>query len=84
MDTLHEALKAYNWKEVPATAEKYGHGHINVTYVIPAPDGARYILQRVNKNVFKKPVELMENVAAVTNLFAWKPNYVFLPRKFPR
>ena len=67
MDTLHEALKAYNWKEVPATAEKYGHGHINVTYVVPAPDGARYILQRVNKNVFKKPVELMENVAAVTN-----------------
>ena len=67
MDTLREALNAYNWKEVPATAERYGHGHINVTYVIPAPDGARYILQRVNKNVFKKPVELMENVAAVTN-----------------
>ena len=67
MDTLFEALKAYNWKECPATAERYGHGHINVTYVIPAPDGARYILQKVNKNVFKKPVELMENVAAVTN-----------------
>ena len=67
MDTLREALQAYNWKEVPATAERYGHGHINVTYVIPAPDGARYILQRVNKNVFKQPVELMENVAAVTN-----------------
>ena len=67
MDTLREALDAYNWKEVPATAERYGHGHINVTYVIPAPDGARYILQRVNKNVFKTPGELMENVAAVTN-----------------
>ena len=70
MDTLREALNAYNWKEVPATAERYGHGHINVTYVIPAPDGARYILQRVNKNVFKQPVELMENVAAVTNYLA--------------
>ena len=67
MDTLHEALRAYDWKEVPSTAERYGQGHINVTYVIPGADGARYILQRVNKNVFKKPVELMENVAAVTN-----------------
>ena len=67
MDTLFEALKAYDWKEVPSTAERYGQGHINVTYVIPGADGARYILQRVNKNVFKKPVELMENVAAVTN-----------------
>ena len=67
MDTLHEALEAYAWKEPPSTAKRYGKGHINVTYVIPGADGERYILQRVNKNVFKQPVELMENVAAVTN-----------------
>lgn len=70
MDTLHEALLAFDWKEIPATAERYGHGHINVTYVIPDSEGRNYILQRVNKNVFKKPVELMENVAAVTNYLA--------------
>ena len=47
----------------------YGSGHINDTYSVTcnqAGTPVRYILQRVNHNVFKKPVELMENVARVT------------------
>ncbi|MDO5602735.1 MAG: mucin desulfatase, partial [Oscillospiraceae bacterium] len=30
-------------------------------------DGARYILQRINTDVFKKPDELMENIVGVTD-----------------
>ena len=45
-------------------------GHINDTYVVEylLDDGAteKYLLQRINTNVFKKPVELMENVMGVT------------------
>ena len=47
----------------------YGSGHINDTYCVnysQAGTAVRYILQRVNHSVFKKPVELMENVARVT------------------
>jgi Ser/Thr protein kinase RdoA (MazF antagonist) len=48
----------------------FGRGHINDTYVVSfrQPDGAkcRYILQRINRFVFKDPEALMENVERVT------------------
>ena len=51
-------------------------GHINDTYVVKyeAEDGTilRYLLQRINVNVFKKPVELMENVCGVTSFLREK------------
>ena len=40
----------------------YGSGHINDTYCIwvdQAGQRIRYILQRVNHNVFKQPIPLM-------------------------
>ena len=46
----------------------YGSGHINDTYSLTYDTGKHYILQRMNKSIFKKPVELMENVSGVT---AW-------------
>lgn len=44
----------------------YGSGHINDTYCLTYDTGKRYILQRMNKSIFTKPVELMENVNGVT------------------
>ena len=46
----------------------YGSGHINDTFYIEtgAPNGGRYILQRINHHVFKEPQKLMENVLRVT------------------
>ena len=50
--------------------EPYGLGHINDTYAVYflQKDGTtrRYILQRINHFVFKKPEELMANISAVT------------------
>ena len=48
----------------------YGNGHINDTYV--ADCEPRYILQRINSNVFKKPEEVMENIAAVCDFLREK------------
>ena len=48
----------------------YGSGHINDTYRIEVDQaGLRvsYILQRINSNVFKQPIPLMENVRRVTD-----------------
>lgn len=48
----------------------YGSGHINDTYCASYDQAGlrpvRYILQRINTNVFRTPVQLMENVARVT------------------
>jgi hypothetical protein len=56
-------------------AEPYGSGHINDTYCAAfdqAGTSVRYILQRINQNVFKKPAALMENVHRVTDHVAAK------------
>ncbi len=50
-------------------AELYGSGHINDTYCVIFDRGGapvRYILQRINHNIFKNPVALMENIQRVT------------------
>jgi hypothetical protein len=50
-------------------AEPYGSGHINDTFCVvvdQAGTRVRYILQRLNHNVFKDPSRLMTNVQRVT------------------
>lgn len=48
----------------------YGCGHINDTYAVTFQTGnhktRRYILQRINHMIFKRPEELMQNVENVT------------------
>ncbi len=54
----------------------YGNGHINDTYCITCrlENGGkkRYILQRMNKEIFPKPDELIENIAGVTGFLKKK------------
>ncbi len=49
----------------------YGSGHINDTFclIYRQEDGSsrRYILQHMNKEIFTKPEELMENIIGVTS-----------------
>ena len=50
-------------------ATPYGSGHINNTYFAvfhQAGVPVRYILQRINHNIFKNPGALMENIQRVT------------------
>lgn len=51
-------------------AVPYGFGHINDTYAasFKKTDGSshRYILQRINNNIFKNPEQLMNNIKLVT------------------
>ena len=50
-------------------AQTYGSGHINDTFTVTCAGSRqnhRYILQRINHNIFKKPDELMDNVVRVT------------------
>ena len=54
----------------PVDAKPYGCGHINDTYCVccrrEGNPQRRYILQRVNKNVFANVPELMDNMIHVT------------------
>ncbi len=52
------------------------NGHINKTYIITTADAKggerKYILQRINTNVFTKPFELMKNIEMVTTFLQSK------------
>jgi len=58
-----------------ATIEKFGSGLINDTYLCTFRDGnelRKYVLQRINVSVFKRPGDVMENVEVVTQHIADK------------
>ena len=61
---------AYNLQEIlkrfciEVDIQPYGDGHINDTYL--AQSTPRYILQRINTEVFTRPDQVMENITAVT------------------
>lgn len=51
-------------------ARLFGSGHINETYCVvfsTEKGNNRYILQKINKQIFKTPEELMENIIGVTS-----------------
>jgi hypothetical protein len=67
---LHEIAAQFQLDGYVTEIEPYGSGHINHTYRLQCrlPDGGvrRYILQRINQNVFKSPETLMHNMVLVT------------------
>ena len=62
--------KSYNLKDIlrmfdiETDIESYGNGHINDTYLCDITP--KFILQRINTNVFKNPDEVMKNIYNVT------------------
>ena len=67
---IDEAIEAFDISGRLLSKEPYGNGHINDTFLLTfgLPEGQtrRYILQRMNHSIFKKPEELMENVSGIT------------------
>ena len=63
--TIVEIAKQFDLDREPLSAEPYGCGHINDTYCVYAAD-KRYILQRINHNIFPDVKGLMDNIQRVT------------------
>ncbi len=65
-----EALAAFQLKENLLDIAPFGSGHINDTFLVTVEqqEGSKHrvILQRMNKTIFTKPVEVMENIMGVT------------------
>lgn len=60
-----EIISQFNLDGDPISCAVYGEGHINDTYLVKTTS-SRYILQRMNHNIFKSPENIMENIVAVT------------------
>ena len=66
----NEAIANFQYEGMLVEERPYGNGHINDTFLLTfdvAEMGSiKVILQRMNKDIFKNPVELMENIQGVT------------------
>ena len=63
---MHSVLSSFALSGAPVSSEPYGSGHINGTQLVVCENGARYILQHINTNVFREPEALMRNIELVT------------------
>ena len=62
---LFNVMSHFNVDGKVLEVSPYGSGHINVTY-LAVTDKKRYILQRINSNLFKEVDRLMNNIYLVT------------------
>ena len=71
-----EALQNFQMDGMVMKSTRYGNGHINDTFLVTLKkeDNSEYhvILQRMNKSIFTKPEELMENILGVTSFLRKK------------
>ena len=69
-NNLEDALWAFKVGEKASYVKPFGSGHINDTYAVyvnhHGVDDLRYVIQRINTEVFKNPHEVMENIFGVT------------------
>lgn len=63
---MENAAFAFVLDGTPVQCTVFGHGHINFTLRVKTDTGADYVLQKINKYVFKDPVRLMDNAGSVT------------------
>ena len=66
---IEQIIKQFQVEGIFASAKPYGSGHINDTFKVTLDNAGRdvyYIVQRINHNIFKDPVALMDNVFRVT------------------
>ena len=63
-------IKEFEVKGEIGNITPYGSGHINDTFL--AEGETRYILQRMNRSIFTRPNEVMENIVGVTSFLKKK------------
>jgi Ser/Thr protein kinase RdoA (MazF antagonist) len=64
---IEKIAQAFQIDGRPISCKEFGSGHINYTVKVLTDTGCEYVLQRINKYVFKDPIKLMINASAVTN-----------------
>ena len=64
---IEKAAFAFQLDSAPVACQRFGHGHINNTFCVTTELGSNYVLQKINRYVFKNPIWVMSNASAVTN-----------------
>jgi len=62
----YDLSKVFTQFDINIEASPYGEGHINDTYLADVTPN-KFILQRINHNIFKSPEQVMSNIVLVTD-----------------
>ena len=74
-DKIKEAIEAIDFKGKVIDYKRFGSGHINDTFLLICEDGEKiikYILQRMNSDIFTDIQGVMENIIGVTTFLRKK------------
>lgn len=63
---MEKAVFAFCLEGNPVACTYFGSGHINSTLKVTTDQRKEYVLQKINKYVFKNPVDVMNNAGAIT------------------
>ncbi|WP_346915336.1 phosphotransferase [Clostridium sp.] len=73
---INEAIENINFLGKYIEYTLCGSGHINDTFLVKFEQNngeiKKYILQRINHNIFKNPLMVMENISGVTSFLKYK------------
>ncbi|MDR1687025.1 MAG: aminoglycoside phosphotransferase family protein [Clostridiales bacterium] len=71
---LNNVIPKFHYLGVPVSYQAYGNGNINLTYIVNVQNAPvkRYILQKINGEVFADITSLMKNVENVTTFLSGK------------
>lgn len=67
MNTIEAAAMQFVVHGNVTNVRKHGSGNINSTFIVNTDEDRKYILQKINTNVFSKPFVLMRNINSVTS-----------------
>ena len=76
---MNTIITKFQIKGSPVQCSRFGCGHINETYLVTCDSGLTYILQKINKSIFTRPEQLMQNIAAVTGHLAKNADKKYVP-----
>lgn len=78
MANIEMIMRSFDLDPLKYTARLFGSGLIHSTYMVSLGDEPRYILQRVNHHVFRKPEDIAHNLKIIGSfLKANQPDYMF-------
>ena len=69
---ISKVLANYDFEENVDTIEKLDGGNVNLTYALTLTGGKKYVLQKINGNVFPRSKEVMANFLAIKRVFSDK------------
>lgn len=77
---LKNVINKYGLSDQDFDIQNFGSGLINKTWKLAEKSGKKsYILQQINKNVFKSPVQISENIKKIGSYLAKNvPDYLFI------